>query len=99
MADGESEISENYYSSHEKLRKSTVKISKNSKGQTKKAIEGSEISENYQNPHEKPKMLNTEMLNSIDCTAQKSNKVVFSLISAPCPATLETTRGESVETQ
>ena len=99
MADGESEIRENYHGLHEKLRKSAVKISKNSKGQTKKAVEGSKISENYQNPHEKPKMSNIEMLNSIDCTVQKSNKVDFSPISASCPATLETTRGESVETK
>ena len=99
VADGESEISENYHGLHEKLRKSTVKIFENIKGQTKKAVEGSKISENYQNPHEKPKMLNIEMLNSIDCTVQKSNKVDFSLISASCPATLETTRSESVETQ
>ena len=99
VADGESKISKNYYGLHEKLKKSTVKISKNSKGQSKKAFEGSEISESYQNPHERPKMSNIEMLNSIDCTVQKSNKVDLSLISASCPATLETTRGESVETQ
>ena len=99
VVDGESQISENYHGLHEKLRKSTVKISENSKGQTKKAVRGSEISENYQNPCEKPKMSNIEMLNSIDCTVQKSNKVDFSLISASRPATLETTRGKSVETQ
>ena len=81
VVDGESETSENYHSSHEKV------------------VEGSGISENYQNPREKPKMSNIEMLNSIDCTVQKLNKVDFSLISASCPATLETTRGESVETQ
>ena len=99
VADGESEISENYHVSHEKLRKSTVKVTKNSKKQTKKAVEGSKISQNYQDSHEKPEMSNIEILNSIDCTVQKSNKVDFSLISASCPATLETTRGESIETQ
>ena len=99
MADGESEISQNYHGSHEKLRKSTVKISENSKRQTKEIVKGIEISENYQNPCEKPKMLKIEILNSIDCTVQKLDKVDFSLISAFCPATLETTRGESIETQ
>ena len=99
VADGESEISENYHGSHEKLRKSTVKISENSKRQTKKIVKGIEISVNYQNSCEKPKMSNIEILNSIDCTVQKLNKVDFSLISASCPATLETTRGESIETQ
>ena len=99
VADGESKISKNYHGLHEKLRKSTVKISENSKGQTKKAVKGSKISDSYQNPHEKPKMSNIEMLNRIDCTVQKSNKVDFSLISASCPATLETTRGKSIETQ
>ena len=74
-------------------------ISKNYHGSHEKAVKWSGISENYQNPHEKPKMLNIEMLNSIDCTVQKSNKVDFSLISASCPATLETTRGENVEIQ
>ena len=96
---GESEIGENYQDSCEKLRKSTVKIPKNNKRQTKKASEGSEISKNYQDSCEKPEASNKEMLNSIDCEVQKLNEVDFSLISAPCPATLETTRCESVEAQ
>ena len=99
MTGGESEISKNYQDSHEKLRKSTVKIPENSKRQTKKASEGSKSSENYQDLCENPEALNIEMLNSIDCEVQKLNEVDFSLISAPCPATLETTRCESVEAQ
>ena len=98
MTGGESEISENYQDSHEKLI-STVKIPENSKRQTKKASEGSKISENYQDSCENPEASNIEMLNSIDCGVQKLNEVDFSLISAPCPATLETTRCESIETQ
>ena len=75
------------------------KTSENYHSLHEKAVKGTGISKNYQNPREKPKMWNIEMLNSINCTIQKSNKVDFSLISASCPATLETTRGESVETQ
>ena len=99
MTGRESKISKYYQVSREKLRKSTVKIPKNSKGQTKKASEGCEISENYQNLPEKPEASNIEMLNSINCEVQKLNEVDFSLILASCPATLETTRCESVEAQ
>ena len=99
MTGGESKIGENYHDSREKLRKSTVRIPENSKRQTKKASEGTKIRENYQDSCEKPEASNIEMLNSIDCEVQKLNEVDFSLISAPCPATLETTRGESVEAQ
>ena len=99
MTGGENKIGENYHDSQEKLRKSTMRISKNSKRQTKKASEGSKISKNYQDLCEKSEASNIEMLNSIDCSVKKLNEVDFSLISAPCPATLETTRGESVEAQ
>ena len=97
MTGEESQIGKNYQDLHEKLRKSTVKIPENSKRQTKKANEGSEISGNYRDSHEKPEASNIEMLNSIDCEVWKLNEVDFSLISAPCPATLETTRCESIE--
>ena len=99
MTGRESKIGENYHDLREKLRKSTMRIPKNSKRQTKKASEGSKISENYQDLCEKSEALNIEMLNSVDCSVKKLNEVDFSLISATCPATLETTRGESVETQ
>ena len=99
MTSGESEIGENYHDSCEKLGISTMRIPENSKRQTKKASEGSKISENYQDSREKSEALNIEMLNSIDCSAEKLHEVNVSLISAPCPATLETTRGESVEAQ
>ena len=74
-------------------------ISLPSRKQTKMTGGESKISENYQDSHEKPETLNIEMLNSIHCAVQKLNKVDFSLISASCPATLETTRGESIEIQ
>ena len=95
MTGGESEIDD----LHEKLRKSTVRIPENSKRQTKKASEGSGISKNYQDSREKSEASNIEMLNSIDCEVQKLNEVDFSLISTPCPATLENTRGENIEAQ
>ena len=58
-------------------------ISLPSRKQIKVADGESEISENYQNPHEKPRMSNIEMLNSIDCTIQKSNKVDLVLFQHP----------------
>ena len=97
MTGGESKIGENYHDLHEKLKILTMRIPKNSKRQTKKASEGSKISENYQDSREEA--LNIEMLNSIDCSVEKLNEVNISLISAPCPATLETTRGERAEAQ
>ena len=99
MKGGESEIGENFQDSHEKLGKSTKKIPENSKRQTKKASEGSKISENYHDSREKSEASSIEMLNSIDCSAEILNEVNMSLIPAPCPATLETTRGEGVEAQ
>ena len=99
MTGRENKIGENCHNSREKLRKSTMRIPENSKRQTKKASEGNKISENYQDLHEKSEALNIEMLNSIDCSVKKLNEVDVSLISAPCPATLKTTRGESMEAQ
>ena len=99
MTSGESKISENYHDSGEKLKMSSIRIPENSKKHTRKASEEREISGNYQDSHEKTKALNIEMLNSIDCSVETLNEVNFSLISAPCPATVETTRGESMEAQ
>ena len=97
MTSEESEIGENYQDSREKLKMSSIKIPENNKKQTKMASEESEISENYQDSHEKSKASNIEMLNSIDCSIETLNQVNISLISAPCPATVETIRGESIE--
>ena len=49
--------------------------------------------------NEKSKASSIEMLNSIDCSVVTLNEVNVSLISAPCPATIEATRGESIEVQ
>ena len=94
-----SKIGENYHNSREKLKMLGMRIPKNNKKQTKKASKESEISENYQDSCEKSKASNIEMLNSIDCSVETLNEVNVSLISAPYPATLETIRGESVESQ
>ena len=72
-------------------------ISLPSRKQTEMTGGESEISENYQDLCEKLEASNIEMLNSIDCSVERLNEANISLISAPCPATLETTRGESVE--
>ena len=99
MTGGESEIGENYHDSHEKLKKSTMRIPENSKRLTEKASKESEIGENYQDSHQKSKMSNIEMLNSIDCSVETLNEVNVSLISAPCPAKVKATIGESIEVQ
>ena len=99
ITSGESEIGENYHDSHENLKISTMRVPVNSKRQTKQASKWSEISKNYQDSCKKSEASNIEMLNSIDCSVGKLNEVNVSLISAPCPATLETTGGESVEEQ
>ena len=70
-----------------------------SKNQAEMTVGESEISKNYQDSREKLEASNIEMLNSIDCEIQKLNEVDFSLILSPCPATLETTKGENVEAQ
>ena len=61
--------------------------------------EESEIGKNYQDSREKSKVLNIETLNSIDCSVETLNEVNPSLISAPCPAIVEVTRGKSIEVQ
>ena len=99
MKSEESEISENYQDLCERLKMSSMKIPKNNKKQTKVASEESEVSKNYQDLREKSKASNIEMLNSIDCSIETLNEVNISLISAPCPATVETTRGESIGVQ
>ena len=99
MTGGESKIGENYHDLHEKLGKSTMRIAENSKRHTKKTSDRSKISENYQDSREKSEASNIEILNSIYCSVEKLNEVDVSLISASCPATLETTRGESLEAQ
>ena len=99
MTSQKGEIGENYHDSHERLKMSSMEIPENNKKQTKMASEESEISENYQDSCEKSKASNIEMLNSIDCSVETLNEVNISLISAPSPATVETTRGESIEVQ
>ena len=76
-----------------------MKIPEKNKKQTKKASEESKISKNSQDSHEKSKTSNIVMVNNIDCSVETLNEVNISLISAPCPATVETTRGEGVEVQ
>ena len=95
----ESEIGKNYQDSREKLKMSSMKIPENIKKQTKMTREESEIGKNYQDLREKSKVSNIETLNSIDCSVETLNELNISLISAPCPAIVEVTRGESVEVQ
>ena len=99
MTSEESKIGENYQDLSEKLKMSSMKIPKNNKKHTKMTSEESEIGKNYQDLRGKSKALNMEMLNSIDCSVETLNEVNTSLISAPCPATVEGTRGESIEAQ
>ena len=95
----DSKIGENYQDSCEKLKVSNMKIPEKIKKQIKMTSKESEIGENYQDSHEKPKALNIEMLSNIDCSVETLNEVNISLISAPCPAMVEVTGGESVEVQ
>ena len=74
-------------------------ISRPSRKQTKTTSEESKIGQNYQDSHEKSKAPSIEMLNSIDCSVKTLNEVNISQISAPCPVTIEATRGESIEVQ
>ena len=99
MTSEESKIGENYQDSCEKLQMSSMKIPEDNKKHTKMTIKESEIGENYQDSHKKSKALNIETLNSIDCSVETLNEVNVSLISAPCPVTVESTRGESIEIQ
>ena len=99
MTSEKGKIGKNYQDSCERLKMSSMKIPENNKKQTKMASEESKISKNYQDSCEKSKASNIEMLNSIDCSVETLNEVNVSLISAPCPPTVETTRGESVEVQ
>ena len=95
----ESEIGENYQDSCEKLKMSSMNILENNREQTKMTSEESKIGENYQDSCEKSKASSIEMLNSIDCSVETLNEVNISLISAPCPITIEATRGENNEVQ
>ena len=99
MTGRESEIGEKYHDSCEKLGKSTMRIPANSKRQTEKESEENEIGKNYPDSCQKSKTSNIEMLNSIDFSVKTLNEVNVSLISAPCPATVKATIGESVEVQ
>ena len=95
----ESEISENYQDSLEKLRKSTKGIPKNSMSQTKKTSEGSEIGKNYQFSCQKSETSNIEILNTIDCSNKELNEVNLSLISASCPSTVGFNTSKNVKVQ
>ena len=99
MTREESKIDKKYQDLCEKLKMSSMKIPENNKKQTKMTSKESKIGENYQDSCKKSKALNIEMLNSIDCSFETLNEVNISLISAPCPATIETTRSESIEVQ
>ena len=74
-------------------------ISLPSRKQIKMTSEESENGNNYQDSHEKSKASSIEMLNSIDCSVELLNEVNIGLISAPCPVTIEVTRGENIEVQ
>ena len=99
MTSEESKMGDNYQDSHEKMKMSSIKIPKNNKKQTKMTSGESKTGENYQDSREKSKASNIEMLNSIDCSLETLNEVNISPISAPCPVTVEDTRGENVEVQ
>ena len=74
-------------------------ISLPSRKQVTMTSEKSKIGKNYQDSREKSKALNIETLNSIDCSVETLDEVNVSLISAPCPVTIEATRSESIEIQ
>ena len=74
-------------------------ISLPSRKQVTMTSEESKIGKNYQGSREKSKALNIETLNSIDCSVETLDEVNVSLISAPCPVTIEATRSESIEIQ
>ena len=97
MTSKESKIGKNYQDLHEKLKMSSMRIPKDNKKQTKMTSKESEIGKNHQDSREKSKALSIEMLNSIDCSVETLNEIKVSLISAPCPVTVEATRGESIE--
>ena len=99
MTSEESEIGKNYQDLREKLKTSSMKMLKNNREQTKMTSEEIEIGENYQDSCEKTKASSIEMVNSIDCSVETLNEVNISLISAPCPLTIEATRGENIEVQ
>ena len=81
----ESEISENYQDSLEKLEISLMKESRVDQLPCTMIEAESKFGENYQNSLEKSKTSNTEMLNCIDYSSECLNQNITSLISASDP--------------
>ena len=81
----ESEISENYQDSLEKLEISSMKESRVDQLPHTMTEAESEFGENYRNSLEKLKASNTEMLNCIDYSSECLNQNITSLISVSDP--------------
>ena len=93
----DSEISENYQESCEKLEISSRENTKNDKLQPTTTDDDSEFGKNYQNSRKRSKTLNMGMLNSIDGPDEPLNEINISLISAPCPASVKVTVDRNAE--
>ena len=93
----DSEISENYQDSCEKLEISSRENTKNDKLQPLTVDDHSELGGNYQNLQKRSKTLNMGRLNSIDGPDESLNEINISLISAPCPAPVRATVDRNTE--
>ena len=93
----DSEISENYQDSCEKLKISSRENTKNDKLQPLTVDDYSELGGNYQNSQKRSKMSNMGRLNSIDGPDESLNEINISLISAPCPAPVRATVDRNTE--
>ena len=93
----DSEISENYQESCEKLEISSRENTKNDKLQPTTTGDESELGENYQNSRKRSKTSNMGILNSIDGSDESLNEINISLISAPCPASVKARVGRNAE--
>ena len=95
----ESEISENYQDSLEKLEISLMKGSRVDQLPRTMTEAQSEFGENYQNSLDKLKKSNTEMLNCIDYSSECLNQNITSLISVSDPTTKKVTMNKHAQLQ
>ena len=87
----DSEISENYQDSHEKLEILSRENTKNDKSQPTMTGDEREFGKNNHNSQKRSKTSNMRTLNSIDNSNESLNEINISLISAPYPASVKAT--------